>query len=436
MNGTSMVPKILIVDDELNILRSLRRLLEDEELNITTASSGKEALRVMNDKKDIAVIVSDMCMPGMTGVELLEEAKKILPDTVRIMLTGYSDIKVAIAAINRGGAYRYISKPWNDEEFICVIKDAVKKYHLTKENQRLSEIVSKQNEALKQWNMKLAKIVQEQTVDIVAKSQRLKENFDDTIIAFSKLLELRNTSIRNHSKNVCEMSVKIAKKMNLPEEEIKNINIASLLHDIGKIGLNDSILTKDFDDMAAKDMKEYMLHPIRAQAVIDPVEDMRDAGILIRHHHERFNGQGFPDKLMGKDIPLGSRIIAVADFMDRTMGKFRGDNVIRFAMNKFKEELVRKFDPQLYHLIEEAATELYQEQLPSTNVLEEELHIEDLKAGMILSRDIVSGSGFPFLWKGTELNEKYINAIKRYSLLDPSKEGIFIRKKKQEKPDK
>jgi hypothetical protein len=105
-------------------------------------------------------------------------------------------------------------------------------------------------------------------------------------------------------------------------------------------------------------------------------------------------------------------------------------------MNKFKEELVRKFDPQLYHLIEEAATELYQEQLPSTNVLEEELHIEDLKAGMILSRDIVSGSGFPFLWKGTELNEKYINAIKRYSLLDPSKEGIFIRKKKQEKPDK
>ncbi|MEQ8170189.1 MAG: HD domain-containing phosphohydrolase, partial [Candidatus Eremiobacterota bacterium] len=293
-------------------------------------------------------------------------------------------------------------------------------------------IVKKQNEALKQWNMKLARIVQEQTVDIVAKNQRLKENFDDTIIAFSKLLELRNTSIRNHSKNVCEMSVKIARKMNLPEEEIKNINIASLLHDIGKIGLNDSILTKDFDDMTARDMKEYMLHPIRAQAVIDPVEDMRDAGILIRHHHERFNGQGFPDKLMGKDIPLGSRIIAAADFMDRTMGKFRGDNVIRFAMNKLKEELVRKFDPQLYHFIEEAATELYQEQILFTNVLEQEFHIEDLKAGMILSKDIVSGSGFPFLWKGTELNEKYINAIKRYSLLDPSKEGIFIRRKKQE----
>ncbi len=434
MNGTSMLPKILIVDDELNILRSLRRLLEDEELNITTASSGKEALRVMNDKRDIAVIVSDMCMPGMTGVELLEEAKKLLPDAVRIMLTGYSDIKVAIAAINRGGAYRYISKPWDDEEFICVIKDAVKRYNLTKENQRLSEIVSKQNEALKQWNMKLARIVQEQTVDIVAKNQRLKENFDDTIIAFSKLLELRNTSIRNHSKNVCEMSVKIARKMKLPEEEIKNINIASLLHDIGKIGLSDPLLTKDFDDMTARDMKEYMLHPIRAQAVIDPVEDMRDAGILIRHHHERFNGQGFPDKLMGKDIPLGSRIIAAADFMDRTMGKFRGDNVIRFAMSKLKEELVRKFDPQLYHLIEEAATELYHEQLPSPSILEQEFHIEDLKAGMTLSRDIVSGSGFPFLWKGTELNEKYINAIKRYSILDPSKEGIFIKTKKQEKP--
>lgn len=436
MNKNSIPPKILIIDDEINILRSLRRLLEDEELDITTASSGKEALRVINDKKDIAVIVSDMCMPGMTGVELLEEARKILPDTIRIMLTGYSDIKVAMAAINRGGAYRYIAKPWDDEEFICVIRDAVKRYNLSKENQRLSEIVNKQNEALKQWNLKLAKIVQEQTVEIVNKSQRLKENFDDTIVAFSKLLELRNTSIRNHSKNVCEMSVKIAKKMNLPEDEIKNINIASLLHDIGKIGLSDSLLTKDFDDMTAKDMKEYMLHPIRAQAVIDPVENLRNAGILIRHHHERFSGQGFPDKLMGKDIPLGSRIIAIADFMDKNMGKFKGDNVVKFAMNKVKDDLVRKFDPQLYHLVEEAATEVYQAIVPSPDVLEQELHIEELKPGMIISKDIVSGSGFPFLWKGTELDEKNISAIKRYSILDPSKEGIFIWTKKQEKSDK
>ena len=436
MNKNSMPPKILIVDDEINILRSLRRLLADEDCDITTASSGKEALRVINDKKDIAVIVSDMCMPGMTGVELLEEARNILPDSIRIMLTGYSDIKVAMAAINRGGAYRYIAKPWDDEEFICVIRDAVKRYNLLKENQRLSEIVSKQNEALKQWNLKLARIVQEQTVEIVNKSQRLKENFDDTIIAFSKLLELRNTSIRNHSKNVCDMSVKIAKKMNLPEGEIENIRIASLLHDIGKIGLSDSLLTKDFEEMTAKDMREYMLHPIRAQTVIDPIEDLRNAGILIRHHHERFSGQGFPDKLMGKDIPLGSRIISIADFTDRSMGKFRGDNVVKFAMNKLKEDLVRKFDPQLYHLIEEAATELYHETLPSPNMLEQELHMEDLKPGMIIARDIVSGSGFPFLWKGAELNEKNISAIKRYAALDPSQEGIFIRTKKQEKSDK
>lgn len=436
MNEHSIHPKILIVDDELNILRSLRRLLSDENFDVTTASSGKEALRVINEKKDIAVIVSDMCMPGITGVDLLEEARNILPDAIRIILTGYSDIKVAMAAINRGGAYRYISKPWDDEEFIYIIKDAVKRYNLTKENQRLLEIVKKQNEGMRHWNLKLARIVQEQTGEIVNKSQRLKENFDNTIIAFSKLLELRNISIRHHSKNVCDMSVKIAKEMNLPEDEIENIRIASLLHDIGKIGLSDSLLTKDFEEMTARDVREYMFHPIRAQAVIDPIEDLRNAGILIRHHHERFNGQGFPDKLMGKDIPLGSRIISTADFMDRTMGKFRGENVVKFAMNKLKEDLVRRFDPQIYNFIEEAATEIYQKILPSPNMLEQELHMEELKPGMIISRDIVSGSGFPFLGKGTELDEKNISAIKRYSILDPSQEGIFIRTKKQEKSDK
>jgi response regulator RpfG family c-di-GMP phosphodiesterase len=350
------------------------------------------------------------------------------------MLTGYSDIKVAMAAINRGGAYRYISKPWDDEEFICVIKDAVKRYNLIKENQRLTEIVKKQNEEMRHWNLKLARIVQEQTIEIVNKNQRLKENFDDTIIAFSKLLELRNSSIRHHSKNVCEMSVQVAKKMNLPEDEIENIRIASLLHDIGKIGLSDSLLTKDFEEMTAREVREYMFHPIRAQAVIDPIENLRNAGILIRHHHERFNGHGFPDKLMGKNIPLGSRIISVADFMDKTIGKFTGDKVVKFAMNKLKEELMRNFDPQIYNLIEEAATDVYHRTLPSPDILEQELHLEDLNPGMIISRDIVSGSGFPFLGKGTELTEKNINAIKRYSILDPSQEGIFIWTKKQEKP--
>ncbi len=429
---------ILIVDDEENILSSIKRLLlsegsfGEENLEVITAASGEKALQVLSDNPDIALIVSDQRMPGLSGVELLEQAKAITPNALRILLTGYADIKASIDAINRGGAYRYITKPWKDDELVQIIKEALERSALIKENKRLAEIVKKQNEELKRWNSQLEYFVQEQTIEIQKKNEelqkvneRLKNNFKSSILAFSNLLELRDTSSGSHSRNVAELTVKIAKAAGL-DDEIESITAASLLHDIGKIGIPDIILQKNIDEMESEELEVYKQHPVRGQTAIDLIEDLRNAGLLIRHHHECHNGSGFPDKLYGDKIPIGSRIIAIADFIDRTIRQFDGDNAVELTLRKAKEDLGKKFDHTLYDLIDAPVREMYARNLPQVKMIEMELYPKDLKEGMIVSRDVRSGTGLLLLSRGIKLDEKNIHALRRSYQLDPSKKGVFV----------
>ena len=167
--------RVLFVDDEENILRSVKRLFMEESYEVLTANSGEEALELLKDGQDIGLIVSDQRMPGTQGVDLLKQASEISPDTLRIMLTGYTDINAAIDAINKGGAYQYITKPWKDDELIQIVRDAVYRYSLIRENKRLAEIVKRQNEELKQWNDQLQYRVQEQTIEIRETQKQLHQ---------------------------------------------------------------------------------------------------------------------------------------------------------------------------------------------------------------------------------------------------------------------
>src|SRR5271157_4062858 len=166
--------RVLFVDDEENVLKSLRRLFLDEDIEILTASSGKEGLDLLKGK-EVSVIVSDQRMPEMTGVEFLEKSNKISPNSVRILLTGYADITAVVSAINKGGVYRYITKPWNDTDLIISVLNAVERYRLVKENRRLTELTKKQNEELKKWGAELELYVQQQTIDLTNQNKELKK---------------------------------------------------------------------------------------------------------------------------------------------------------------------------------------------------------------------------------------------------------------------
>lgn len=347
--------RVLFVDDEDNILRSLRRLIADEDYDPLFAGSAEEGLAVIRAADDdIAVIVSDQRMPGMTGVEFLREARSLAPDAGRILLTGYADISATIDAINKGGAHRYISKPWNDQEMTLTLREAVRSYRLTRENRELSALVGKQNEELREWNAGLKNRVLEQTASMREKitelhelNEKLRRNYRSILTAFSSLHELHDRHGKNHCGSVADFSTAAARSMGLSEEVTEEIRVAALLHDIGTIGIPDSLLHGDEGRMTEAEVREYRGHSVRGQAAVDSIEDLRPAGILIRHHHENFDGSGYPDRLAGRDIPLGARIIAIADAIDRLISENHGDNRFEKVLLDVRASLGVRFDPEL-----------------------------------------------------------------------------------------
>ncbi len=430
---TNTRDKVLVVDDERNILSSLKRLLITEDYDVLLADSGEKALQILKDNPDIALIISDQRMPGMSGAEFLELARKLSPDTIRMVLTGYADVGAAIAAINRGGAYRYLTKPWNDNELLYAVREGVRQYRLIRENRQLQEVIKQKNQELKQWNSQLEYYVQQQTIEIQNKNKelenlnkRLRNNFKNTIFSFSTLLEMREKGSKSHSRNVADLSVKIAKTLGLNSKDTEDIMVAALLHDIGKIAMPDLLIEKRPEEMSPDEFEIYRQHSVRGQSAIDMIEDLRNAGLIIRHHHENYDGTGFPDGLKREQIPLGARIIGIVDFLDREISKYNADNALELALSEVKKRLGRDFDPSLFRYITTPAEQLYAGRLPRSDYVELELSPMKLTQGMIVSRDFHSGTGLLLLKKGTVLKTTHIEAIKRYCRIDPSRSGVFV----------
>ncbi|ADH84997.1 HD domain-containing phosphohydrolase [Desulfurivibrio alkaliphilus] len=424
---------VLFVDDEDNILRALRRLFQEEKFEVVTATSGEEALEIISRRDDCAVIVSDQRMPGLSGVETLARVRKQAPLILRLLLTGYADIEAAMDSINRGGVFRYITKPWQDEELLQTVRHAHQHHHLVKENLRLSELVKKQNEELKRWNSELENMVQEQTEELQrsydelkAFNSRLRANFKSVITALAGLMELRNKRMRSHSQNVAEIAARVGSELKLAVAERENLVVAALLHDIGKLGMPDVMLLVDPFQMDEAEMEEYQKHPVRGQVALDRIEDLREAARIIRHHHEHYDGGGFPDGLKQREIPQAARIIALIDFIDQETRRYQGSSGLSIAFKKAREGAGSRFDPRLIAPVEKVARRFYRRRLPKVEFVEMELQPKDLAAGMTLSRDFFSGTGILLLSKGTVLTEANLSILRRYAQLDPTKRGVFV----------
>lgn len=423
---------ILLVDDEPNILMALRRLLMDEDFGVLTAESGRVALDLLRETPDVGVIVSDQRMPGMTGVEFLEQARGLVPDALRILLTGYADMEATIAAINRGGAYRYLTKPWDDQVLLMTLREAVTQVRLRRENDRLTQIVNRQNEELRQWNGRLKSRVLEQTAEIRKKNEelrtknsRLKANYRDTIGALSGLLEMRAPHMRNHARNVCALAMGVAAAMDLPEEEREELQVAALLHDIGEIGTPDALLRRRAEDLHGEELFTYLQHTVRGQMAIDAITDLRGAGLLIRHHHEHFDGGGYPDALQGSAIPLGSRIIALADFIDRNLPR-HDERAADLVLIQLQPHLGSRFDASLYPYFDTVVREHYGPPVNAQGMVPRLAQPAELFCGMVLNEDLFSSTGLLLLSRNAVLDEKAIAAIHRYHELDPFRRGIAV----------
>ncbi|RMG57812.1 MAG: HD domain-containing protein, partial [Deltaproteobacteria bacterium] len=336
-----------------------------------------------------------------------------------------------------GGAYRYVSKPWKDEELLQIIRDAASRYRLIVENRRLIQIINQQNRELKSWNEKLEARVKEQTEELQRKNKeletladRLQRTFESTIDAFAGLIELRNAFVRDHSRKVTQLALLLAEKAGMSGKDLETLRVGALLHDVGKIGIPDLMLQKDPEEYSPEEVEEYRKHPVRGQTAIDSVEELREAGIIIRGHHENYDGSGFPDGLKGSKIPLGARIVRLCDFVDNHFSRCQGKNALEQTAAKVKEGKFTLFDPDLVSAAVDLIPRVYAEFTPDTDMVEVEVSPDHLKPGMILARDVTSGTGLLLLRKGTPLDSTKIASLRRYYTLDPSRSGIFVFTKK------
>ncbi len=312
--------RILIVDDEPDNLALLYRTLRGK-YEIAKSTSPIEALEILKQDK-FQCILSDHKMPEMDGVEFLKRTYDISPDTMRLLVTAYTDAGILIDAINYAKIYRYIKKPYNPDELMLTVENALEYWQLKSDNGALIN--------------------------------DLKDLFSGTITAIVEALDAKDAYTLGRSRRVTFYAVKMAKALHLNETTTGKIELAGLLHDIGMIGVSDDILAK-VEKLSVEEYSEIKKHVYHSVKILDDIKQLKDVVELIKYHHEFYDGNGYPYGKKGDEIPIGSRIIAIADAFDSmvTPKVYRNQVVPSVALAKIKEEAGKQFDPNIVECFEQ-----------------------------------------------------------------------------------
>lgn len=416
---------VLIVDDEEGILKALKRLLANLQVNVLAATSGQEALNLLKNQP-VSLIISDQRMPNMTGVEFLQRSREVSPDSIRVMLTGYTDIDATIDAINSGAIKYYFNKPWDDEFFLNRVRESIEMYRMTSENKRLAKLTQNQNQQFKEINTTLEQKVEEQTTEIKKQNHELVQSFMATIKAFYTIIELRFEEVGSHSQRVATLVKRLLENLNLDRKKYQDIFIAAFLHDIGKIGVPDRIIAKGPDNYTSADTEILARHPVLGQSCVFNITGLEEIGIIIRHHHENYDGSGYPDGLSERWIPMGSRIIRIVDsfdhlaftkgYPDMKTSNEAAAHLVRHSGSKFDPDMVKRF-------IEcDIARNFLMGETSETRVVKP----AELQEGMVVAEDIRTKHGMFLLPSRTKLSKVMIKRITKIHAADPILSGVRV----------
>lgn len=318
---------ILIVDDEINNLQLLKRTFRGQ-YNILTASNGLEALDVVKEYSDkISLIVSDQKMPVMEGTDFLKQVRMINPHIIKILLTGHVDTDIIIASINDCDLFQYILKPFDVEELKLAVEKGIEKFEMTSNNREY-------------YN-------------------ELRTLFYETIRAISNSLDTKDSYTNGHSLRVTLYSMILARKLNLDNEYLEDIEIAGLLHDIGKIAMPKNILCKN-GRLTDEEFCVMKSHPDKGEKIVLNINKLQCISEWVKAHHEKYDGSGYPLGLKGEEIPLPGRIIAIADTYDAMTStrSYRKALEHEVAISEIKRCAGTQFDPNLANLFVSLASEI------------------------------------------------------------------------------
>jgi len=324
--------RCLVVDDEPRLRQVLVRLMESDGFACRQAANGVEALEQLQ-REPATLVLSDLRMPHMDGIELLRQVRARYPDIGVVLISAVAEVEVAVSCLAIG-AMDYLTKPFHLEEVRARVAQALEKRRLILENRQHQTMLEDR---------------------VAEQARRLEQMFLGSIEMLADALEVKDPYTRGHSARVSRYAAAIARRLAIPAGDVRQIELGGHVHDIGKIGVREAVLNKP-GALTEEEYQHIMTHPLVGWRILSPL--LRDAPVIlnvVRSHHERYDGRGIPDALSGEGIPLEARIAAVADSFDAmTSGRpYRREarmtlaaavaEVERCAGTQFDPEVVRAF---------------------------------------------------------------------------------------------
>lgn len=405
---------ILVIDDEVLTLKTIKAMLSTFSEDIDTAQNISSARKLLKEKEYIIIICDDR-LPDQTGLDFFLSLKKQFPAIMKILITAHKDFDRLKFAINRAEIFRFINKPLDIADLINAVDQAYKMWQLEKNERDFKAKLSKKNLEL-------------QTI-----YEQLRYEFDYSIQIFIQIVETFFPELGVHSSSTQKLSELIAEKLSLNNEETEIIRYAAALHDIGLLGIDRTILQKPEKDLTKEEYAILCSHPVIGNEIIGDQYDFKEIGKIIKYHHENFDGTGYPENLKGNIIPLGSRIIAVANYIDKQLYPImtnQKDHSMISLIEKLNMNSDTLFDPLIIAIAEDilSGDDFYEKYL---------IHIPTtaLKPGMITAMSVFLQSGAILFPKDTFLNISKIKEIQKFSKHDANLQRIFIYYKQSKSAD-
>jgi response regulator RpfG family c-di-GMP phosphodiesterase len=398
-------PTVMAVDDDPTVLSALRRLLRPEGIELLTASSGDEALQALEEHGEaLDVLISDYAMPGMDGAELLGKVRERWPEITRVLLTGNADLPAAARAVNEGQLSHLSTKPWQPEEFRLVVLQAIDQRRMLRENRELRLLADQQAKRLEEWNQRLEVLVAERTAELETANISLNKSLLETVRLLTTVLEQRLPEHAARCREVARLAGRLAERAALPPDEVRRIQVAGLVHDIGLLGLPQSLTNSVPSGLPMAGRIQYQQHAEIGYTLLSSVERLTDMAGWIRHHHERWDGNGYPNRLSRTEIPMPSRIIGLAAGYIEARATRGG---IANWLRQQRED--GAYDPDLVDLLER---ELRGDTADATNKL---VKLAALRPGMVLLEDVRATTGRVILAAGNALSAEQVERVARFA---------------------
>ena len=345
---SGMKERILVVNDDDPIREIICSMLTVEGYECREATGGLNALTLLSESSDeFDLIITDLMNDELGGIGLLERTKESCPNTPVVMVTAVHDISVVLAAI-RKGAYDYLLTPFEREQLLAMVRRALEHRRLTLENRT--------------YQIELEHLVDIRTGQLRDAMSNLERSYDITLEGFGCALALKDAEMRGHSQRVTTFTIGIARAMGLPRDQIAVISRGAFLHDIGKIATPDAILRKP-GKLNSDEIIEMREHCYHGYQILKKIPSLKEAAEIVYSHHERYDGTGYPRRLKGEQIPLGARIVAVANTLDAITSDlpYRAAQSVEAAREEIYHWSGCQFDPDVVRTFLSMLTNIWED---------------------------------------------------------------------------